>query len=109
MSASGEVTVICTYRVKQGEENGFENLLKQHWPTLRNFGLATEEAPMLFRGKDNYGPFYVEIFSWVDANASNEAHNTPEVMKVWEQMGGLVEDRGGRPKMEFPHVERLSL
>jgi hypothetical protein len=28
-------------------------------------------------------------------------------MAIWEPMGNLCEDRDGRPKFEFPHVERL--
>lgn len=64
---------------------------------------------MTFRGEEKGGAFYVDIFSWRDSSAPDEAHHTPEVMKIWERMGALVEDREGRPKMEFPHVEPVNL
>jgi hypothetical protein len=99
---------ICTYRVRPGEETKFESLIRQHWPTLRRFGLVTEKQSEIFRGRDESGPFYVEVLEWVHGDASDEAEQTPEVMKVWEGMGALVESRDGRPPMEFPQVERLA-
>lgn len=102
-------TAICTYRVRAGEEAKFEDLLRQHWPTLHRLGLVTSAGSIIYRGHDGEGPVYLEIIEWVDAKAPEEAHHTPEVMKVWEPMGQLVEPRGGRPPMEFPHFERLRL
>jgi hypothetical protein len=102
-------TVMCTYRVREGKEDAFIELLKKHWPTLNRLGLVTEERPQFFRGLDQANkPYFVEIFSWKDAQAPETAHHTPEVMAVWEPMGALVEERAGRPSMEFPHVEPLS-
>jgi len=37
------------------------------------------------------------------------AHQSPEVMAVWEAMGKQTEERLGRPAMEFPHVEPVRL
>ncbi len=37
------------------------------------------------------------------------AHQSPEVMAVWEAMGKHMEERLGRPAMEFPHVEPVHL
>jgi hypothetical protein len=88
---------LCTYRVKPGKEKTFEGLLAKHWPTLREQGLVTAKRLDAFKGKDEGGGvFYVELLEWKDADAANE-------------MGMCVEDRGGRPGMEFPHVERLRL
>lgn len=107
-SQSGHIA-ICTYRVRSGNESNFENLLRQHWPTLHGLGLVTGTASQIYRGHDGEGPVYMEILEWVDAKAPEEAHHTPEVMKVWEPMGQLVESRSGRPPMEFPHFARLRL
>jgi hypothetical protein len=101
---------LCTYRAKTGAEKQFEGLLARHRPTLRAAGLVTAKRPTTFRGtEDGGGTFYVEILEWKDAEAPNEAHELPTVMAVWEPMGMCVEDRDGRPGMEFPHVERLRL
>ena len=50
-----------------------------------------------------------EIFNWKNADAPRIAHETPEVGQVWEAMGTMCEERNGRPKFDFPHVERLDL
>ena len=101
-------TVICHYRVKPGNEAQFETLLDEHWPTLQRLGLVTEQAPQHFKGaeQDNGQPIYFEIFEWLDG-AADRAHEHPEVTAIWEPMDRLCESRGGKPKMEFPHVSRL--
>jgi quinol monooxygenase YgiN len=107
---TGPSTVICTYRVKEGKEEAFVELLKKHWPTLNRLGLVSGDNPQFFRGVDQSNKtYFVEIFSWKDAKAPETAHHSPEVMSVWEPMGALVEERLGRPPMEFPHVKPLSI
>ena len=44
----------------------------------------------------------IEIFDWVDEDASRRAHQRPAVSEVWESMGPLCESSGGRPAFEFP-------
>ena len=46
---------ICTYRVKGGKEDEFIALLRRHWPTLRDLGMADEEPSLAFRGTDESG------------------------------------------------------
>jgi hypothetical protein len=101
-------TVICNYRVAQGNETAFESLLHKHWPTLHRLGLVNEEPAEHYKGveQDNGQPIYFEIFHWLDG-AVERAHEHPEVMAIWEPMDQLCEARGGKPGMEFPHVERL--
>lgn len=43
MATTEGLTVICTYRVRKGEEQKFEALLKEHWPTLRKLNMVTEK------------------------------------------------------------------
>jgi hypothetical protein len=106
----GPATVICTYRVQTGKEEAFIKLLARHWPTLNKAGLVTQDRPQIFRGMDpSNKPYFIEIFSWKDANAPNTAHMSPEVMSVWEPMGTLTEARDGRPPMEFPHIEPITI
>jgi hypothetical protein len=103
-------TVIATYRVAPGREDEFVALLERHYPTLKSVGLVTDAPPVVYRNVDEKGrSTYFEIFEWKDADAPDTAHHLPEVMAVWEAMGTLAEDRDGRPKFEFPHVERLPL
>lgn len=109
-ASPGPQTVICTYRVKAGKESAFMDILARHWPALRGAGLATEERPLVYLGKDDAGPVVTEIFTWVDGVAGPAAaHQSPEVMAVWEPMGALCEERDGRPSMEFPHVTPVEI
>lgn len=100
--------VICQYRVKRGKEKEFEKLLKTHWPTLHQLGFVTDVVSQHFKGEeqDNREPIYFEIFEWLE-DAVDRAHEHPEVMAIWEPMDQLCESRGGKPNMEFPHVDEL--
>lgn len=110
MAEKKPVTVICQYRAKAGEEAKFEQLLAKHWTTLRDVGLATERAVSIYRGRPSSEPAgsvaertYVEIFEWVDDQASEVAHQTPEVMALWEPMGACCEH------LDFPHFDAIDL
>lgn len=109
MSKGTPPTCIATYRVKAGHEQAFIDLLNRHYPALRSLGLVTDTPPTVYRGMEEGGPVFYEIFSWKNEDAPGVAHESPEVMAIWEPMGQLVEDRGGRPKFEFPHVEPVAL
>ena len=108
-------TNICTYRVKPGAREQFIELLRRHWPTLRDAGLATDTPALHFEaevgcGRHNAtGTTFVEIFSWTSGESADLAHRMPEVMAVWEPMGALVEARDGHPGMEFPNFRHLDL
>jgi hypothetical protein len=108
---------ICTYRVKEGAREQFIELLRKHWPTLRKAGLASATPAMHFEfvptdesGRhEESGPTFLEIFAWSRPDGADLAHKSPEVMAVWEPMGALVEERDGRPSMEFPMFKPLHL
>ena len=84
-------------------------MLRGHRPALLAAGLITERPFQYYRGEDDgHGPVFVEIFEWVDGEAPKVAHDTPEILRVWEGMGALVEDRGeNRPAMQFPHFRPI--
>ena len=102
---------ICQYHVKPGHEAEMEALLAKHWPALRSAGLASEEPPLIYRGlasgkpDDMHGAAgtYIEIFSWENPDGPEVAHQTPEVMAIWEPMGAICES------MDFPLFEPLDL
>lgn len=93
MEKAKPVRMVCTYRIKEGQESNFLKLLEKHWPTLHSVGLATDDPAEVLRGRDKSGrTIFVEMFSWKDATSPNVAHQTPEVMSVWEAMGALADD-----------------
>jgi hypothetical protein len=100
-------TVICTYRVRADAEDEFRELLRRHWPTLRELGFAAEEPSVIYRELADK-PTYVEIFSWADGGYEG-AREHPAVLAIWGPMDGLLEERDGLPKWDFPHYERVTL
>jgi len=105
------VISVAQYRVKPGAEEQFTDVLRQHHSTLRTLGLITDRPIEVFLGEEKQvqGPLFVEIFEWVSADGSAQAHTHPQVTQVWEMMGELCESRGGRPMFEFPNVRPLAL
>lgn len=102
---------ICQYRVKPGKEAEMERLLALHWPTLHKAGLASDVPAVVYKGLPSHKPgdqhgaerTYIEIMSWKTPEGPAIAHETPEVMAVWEPMGAICED------MDFPMYEVLNL
>jgi hypothetical protein len=74
-------------------------------------GLITDRPVEVFQGEERkiQGPLFVEIFEWVSADGSAQAHTHPLVTPLWETMGELCESRGGRPMFEFPRLRPLAL
>jgi len=112
MTDTDPVTVICKFVVKPGKEEEMKGLLAKHWPTLHRLGMTTDEPARVYQGvaapegersHDLGANVFVEIFSWKDRRQSSLAHQSPDVLPVWEPMGAICEH------MEFPHFERVEL
>ncbi len=101
-------TVICTYRVRQGEQARLLRILDRHFALLRERGYATADARQTFRGRDAAGPVVVDIFTWKSPQAVERAHHDPGVRELWGALEPLAEGRDGRPAMEFPHYARVA-
>lgn len=94
--------VVCIYRVAPENDQKFQELLRQHAPTLDAVGLKSSEPSRCFKGKNQMGEIaYVEMFSWKDPEAADVAHQTPEIMQIWEPMGDLT------TSMEFIDIAPL--
>jgi quinol monooxygenase YgiN len=88
------VTNIVTYVPKKGKEAELLALVKKHEPALRKVGLVTDEPFRLWKAYDirKQRAQFIEQFVWKDAKASDVAHQTPEIMAVWEPMGPVLEE-----------------
>lgn len=93
-----------TYRPKKGKESELRALVEKHWPVLNDLGLVTKDPARVYRATDKRSGqvYFIEIFSWRDQKAPEIAHQTPEVMAVWETMGPVMEG------MELAALEPLS-
>jgi|ERR1044071_3681722 len=83
-----------TYRPRKGKEGELETLVRKHWPALKQLGLVTSDPAKIYRATDKRSGqvYFIEIFSWRDEKAPDIAHQTPEVMAVWETMGPVLEN-----------------
>ena len=96
------VEMLCRYRLKPGKEREFTTLLARHWPTLHAAGLATAAPARVLRGEDKAGNVaFFETFAWKNGKSAGSAHESAEVMRLWEPMGALCED------MEFWNVQEI--
>lgn len=88
------VTTLVTYRPKKGKSRELEELVRQHSPVLRASGLITDEPVRVWAAtnKRTGETYFVEQFQWLDEEASAIAHQTPEIMAVWEPMNLVLEE-----------------
>ena len=102
------VTSVNRYQVPVDRLDEFVEVVDRHWVLLRELELVTDRPPEVLVGTDRQGGGLVlELFDWVDADASDRAHTHPAVSEVWESMGPFAEDRGGRPAFEFANLARV--
>lgn len=89
---STPVLTLVTYRPKPGGEARLEALVRAHWPVLHRLGLSTDEPAKLWRAHNKRAgtDAFMELFSWKEATSSDVAHQTPEVMALWEPMGEVL-------------------
>jgi hypothetical protein len=104
MTTPTPVTMLVSYHPKAGREAELQHLVEQHYPTLAGLGLVTDTKARVWKAqsKGSDRPFFVELFQWRDAAASGIAHQTPEVMAVWETMGPVLE------KLELVELQALA-
>jgi hypothetical protein len=81
------------YRPKPGKEDELLALIKKHGPALQATGLITGGMPVVYKAHNirTNQDFFVEMFSWRDEKASGLAHQTPEIMAVWEPMTPILD------------------
>jgi quinol monooxygenase YgiN len=88
------VTNIVTYVPKPGKEAELLALVKKHEAALRAVGLVTPTPFVVYKAFDirKKRITFIEQFEWKDGRAPDVAHQTPEVMAVWEPMGPILEE-----------------
>jgi hypothetical protein len=106
---SEPVTSVARYRVKPDRVEDFLEVMDRHWVTLRELELVTDREVEVYLGPERGSgrPIVIEIFDWVDEDASDRAHTHPSVSVVWESMGPLCEPRDGGGPFEFLNLRRL--
>jgi hypothetical protein len=75
----GRIT-IAIYRPKKGHEEALAKLVESHMAILSKEGLVTARKPIVMKAEDQS---IVEIFEWQSSQAIQQAHENPEVGKLW--------------------------
>jgi hypothetical protein len=85
--------MLVSYHPKPGREQELQQLVEQHYPTLQKLGLVTDMRAQVWKAsaKGSDRPYFIELFQWKTDKSSDIAHQTPEVMAVWETMGPVLE------------------
>ena len=101
--------VTAIYRPKTEQGQALEALLKEHVPTLRRLGLATERPSLVMRSFVD--GTIMEVFEWTSHEAAANAHSVPEVGTLWEAMGAVARFLTPAELMEstrtFPHFQPI--
>lgn len=88
------VTNMVIYVPKPGKAAELLALVRKHEPALRSVDLVTSEPFRIWKAYDvrKQREQFIEYFVWKHGSASDVAHQTPEVMAVWEPMGPVLEE-----------------
>ena len=99
--------VIAMYRPKEGKLKELESLVHKHFPTLKEYGHTTDQAPYIGRSTDGT---ILEVFERASAEAAKSAHDHPAVAKIWEAMAVVCEfgklEQLPEAKNRFPHFTK---
>ena len=77
---NNERIVIACYKPKPGKEQALDQLMKTHVERLRAEGLVTNRESIIMKANDGT---VVEVFEWKSKEAIEQAHENPEVQKMW--------------------------
>jgi hypothetical protein len=83
MSVTG-IIVIAVYKPKEGKNDTLKALMKTHLPILRQEGLVTDRESIIMEAADGT---ILEVFEWLSAEAIQNAHTNPNVLKMWGEYG----------------------
>ena len=95
-------TVMVTYHAKAGSEAALANAIAKQWAAANRLKLVLETPHTLVRGEEQSKTYFVEIFTWRDANTPDAP--PAAIQNIWAEMSQLVESRGARQGIEFAAV-----
>lgn len=80
--------VIAAYRPKAGKSEALEALMSTHVDRLRREGLVTHREPITMKAADGT---IIEVFEWASKAAMEEAHQNPNVQRMWAEYAEVCE------------------
>jgi quinol monooxygenase YgiN len=79
---------MALYRPKPGKADELKEVLKLHIPILREEELITSRELLTLQAEDGT---IIEIAEWQSTEAIKKAHQSANVMAVWDKIGSLAE------------------
>lgn len=73
---------VAAFKAKPGKEGELLRVIADRLPLLHKLGLATDRKDILMRSR---GGVIISVSEWVSDEAIEEAHQTPEVLAMWDQ------------------------
>lgn len=98
---------MCIYLARPDKVEEITRLLQRQWPVLRRHGLVTDDPPRLYFARDDTGPFFTEVITWLDASGPTRAYWTPEINALWRDISELTESREGRMSISYLTVTQI--
>lgn len=94
------------YKPNEGKENELKEILKEHLPILKEYGLISAKETYTIRAKDGT---IIEIFEWLSEEAKVIAHQHPAMRQLWGRMMAIctfpaMQDLD-ESKKSFPNFE----
>lgn len=83
-----ELITMALYQPHEGKEEQLKEVLKTHIKTLETENLITTSEPIRAVATDGT---VIEIFEWKSEQAKDAAHESPVVMKVWNEIMEIAE------------------
>ena len=85
----GRLVIVC-YEPKPGKDGDLRKLLRDHVPTLRREGLATDRPAYFMQAQSGA---YIEVFEWQSQAAIDRAHSDPAIQEMWKAFGEACDYR----------------
>jgi quinol monooxygenase YgiN len=79
---------MALYRPKSGKTNELKDILKVHIPTLLEEGLITNRELLTLQAADGT---IIEIAEWKSNEAIEKAHQSPNVIAIWDKISSVSE------------------
>jgi quinol monooxygenase YgiN len=101
---------MAMYQPHVGKEEQLNDVLKKHIKTLEAENLITSRQPIRAVASDGT---VIEIFEWKSEQAKDAAHESPVVMKVWNEIMEIAEIKSlsslEESKHSFPNFAPYTL
>jgi hypothetical protein len=74
--------VIAVYKPKEGKLETLQQLMREHLTILKQQDMVTDRNSIMMQSKNGT---IIEVFEWRSKAAIENAHNNPEVLKMWRK------------------------